>query len=416
MRSDNTVFTEEIMGVIGKNKILLPKVEDFSKWAVIACDQFTSQPEYWERLAQFIGDAPSALNLIFPEVYLQGDISERVEKINCAMREYLNGGVFEEFDGFILTERTVDGGKKRLGLILSVDLESYDYRRVRASIRATEDTIKERLPVRMAIRKNAPIELPHIILLLDDKEKGIIEPIYRQKETLRKIYDFDLNMDGGHIAGYAVENTEPIIKKFDALLDKDRQIKKYGSDVGIMLAVGDGNHSMATAKEHWNEIKQTLTEEERENSPARYALVEVINIYDDALVFEPIHRVVKASEGFLDGLKAALGGGNGRLKVVTPECDMEIACPESSGETIKLTQNYIESLKNTEGFFVDYIHGEAHTREVAKKTGGIGILMPEFCKDELINYVVNEGNLPKKAFSIGSAENKKYYIEAKRIK
>ncbi len=404
------------MGVIGKNKILLPKVKDYSKWAVIACDQFTSQPDYWERLAQFVGDAPSALNLIFPEVYLNGDLETRVENINAAMQSYLDNGIFEELDGFVLTERTVDGGGKRLGLILSVDLESYDYRRVRASIRATEDTIKERLPVRMKIRKNAPIELPHIILLIDDKEKSIIEPLYRNRDKLRKLYDFELNMDGGHIAGYAVEDTEPVVEKFDALLDSERQIKKYGSDASLMFAVGDGNHSMATAKEHWNALKTGLTDEERENHPARYALVEVINVYDDALIFEPIHRVVTAGDGFTDGLKAALGGGDGRLTVITANGDEEIACPLHAGETIRKTQEYIENCLKSNGFFVDYIHGEAHTREVVAKTGGIGLLMPEFCKDELINYVVNEGNLPKKAFSIGSAENKKYYIEAKRIK
>lgn len=402
--------------VVRKSKILIPKGIDFGKWAVIACDQFTSQKEYWEDLSEFVGKEPSALNVIFPEVYLNGDITERVEKINTVMQKYLDGGLFEEIEGFVFLERTVDGGSKRFGLVLSVDLESYDYRRVRAAIRATEDTITERLPVRMRIRENAPIELPHILLLIDDREKSIIEPIAVEKQKLRKLYDFELNMGGGHLAGYEVTDTDKIIEKFNGLLNIQEQTEKYGSDVGIMFAVGDGNHSMATAKEHWNKIKVGLSEEEREIHPARYALVEVMNIYDDALVFEPIHRVVtNCGEDFVKNLKSALHG-EGKLRIITPHGDEIIDCPLKSSETICEIQKYIEKNMEKNGWEVDYIHGESHTREVTYQTGGIGLLMPEFSKDELFNYVVNEGNLPKKAFSIGSAENKKYYLEAKRIK
>lgn len=405
------------MEVIGKSKILLPKKEtDYEKWAVIACDQFTSQPEYWEKLAEYVGDAPSTLNLIFPEVYLKGDITERINKINSAMQRYVDDGIFTETDGFILTERTVEGGKKRLGLVLSVDLETFDYRRVRAAIRSTEDTILERLPVRMEIRKNAPIELPHILLLVDDPDKKIIEPLYENRDKLKKLYDFDLNMNGGHIRGYEVDDTDEIIEKFNSLLDRREQIRKYGVDAGIMLAVGDGNHSMATAKEHWNIVKQNLSEEERANHPARFALVEVLNVYDDGLAFEPIHRIVSTGgKEFVEGLKQNLSG-KGKLRLVTTEGDITVDCPEKSGETILAVQTLIEKYLADGKIKADYIHGENYLRKLVRTPDEVGVIMPRFAKSELISYVMNVGNLPKKAFSIGTAENKKYYIEAKRIK
>lgn len=405
------------MEVIGKSKILLPKEGiNYEKWAVIACDQFTSQPEYWEKLAAYVGDAPSTLNLIFPEVYLKGDITERVNKINSAMQQYIDDGIFTEIDGFVLTERTVEGGKKRLGLVLSVDLETFDYRRVRAAIRSTEDTILERLPVRMEIRKNAPIELPHILLLVDDPDKKIIEPLYENRDKLKKLYDFDLNMEGGHIKGYKVDNADEIIEKFNSLLDSREQIRKYGVDAGIMLAVGDGNHSMATAKEHWNIVKQNLSEEERANHPARFALVEVLNVYDDGLMFEPIHRVISAGgKEFVEGLKKNLTG-KGKLRLVTTEGDITVDCPEKSGETILAVQTLIEKYLAEGKIKVDYIHGENYLRELVRTPDEVGVIMPRFAKSELISYVMNVGNLPKKAFSIGTAENKKYYIEAKRIR
>lgn len=304
-----------------------------------------------------------------------------------------------------------------MGLVFAVDLESYDYRRVRTEIRATEDTIRSRLPVRMEIRKDAPLELPHIILLFDDEKKEIIEPLYENRDKLKKLYDFDLNMGGGHIAGYEVKETEKLIKAFDGLLDPARQTAKYGNDAGILFAVGDGNHSMATAKEHWNKLKTALSAEERENHPARFALVEAINVYDDALIFEPIHRVIlNGGKEFAEGLKARLTSGSGTLKLIFPEGDEDVPCPSSGGDVIRLVQEYIEECIAKKGLEADYIHGEGHTREVVKATGGVGILMPKFAKSELFDYVINKGNLPKKAFSIGSAENKKYYIEAKRIK
>jgi hypothetical protein len=406
------------MSIVHKSEILLPKDIDFQKWAVIACDQFTSQKSYWEKLEEFVGSSPSALKITYPEIYLNENKDARVKSINLAMNDYLSSGLFETLNSFVLVERTVEGGKKRVSLVVSVDLESYDYRRVNAGIRATEDTILERLPVRLSIRKNAPLELPHIILLMDDIDKNIIEPLYAKKDEFRKLYDFDLNMNGGHITGYEVDACEELIKnKFDKLLDTDIQIKKYGCDAKFAFAVGDGNHSMATAKEHWNSIKDTLSEQERLNHPARYCLVEILNIYDDGLIFEPIHRVVipKDSEKFIDGLKVAING-NGKLKLITKDKEIILDCPASSAETIKAVQEYIEIIVAKKEAEVDYVHGDHHVKEVVAETGGIGILLPQFSKDELFCYVVNVGNLPKKAFSIGTAENKKYYLEAKRIK
>lgn len=404
------------MSVIVKQKILLPDNVDFEKWAVIACDQFTSQPEYWEKLAEYVGESPSTLKLVFPEVYLKGDIATRINDINATMQKYVDDGVFVETEGFILTEREVAGGKKRLGLVLSVDLEAFDYRRVRVPIRSTEDTILERLPVRLEIRKSAPVELPHILLLVDDPEKSIIEPLYAARDRYEKLYDFELNMGGGHIRGYKITDTDDVIAKFDALLDPAEQQKKYGFDAGIMLAVGDGNHSMATAKAHWEKIKATLSEEERIVHPARYALVEVNNVYDDGLVFEPIHRVVtEGADILLQTLESELSG-EGNITLVTPAGDISLPCPAESGKTILAVQSIIERLLSEDKIKVDYIHGDNYLRQIVAASGGMGILMPQFCKSELIDYVMNVGNLPKKAFSIGSAENKKYYIEAKRIK
>lgn len=405
------------MSIVHKSEILIPKNIDFNKWSVIACDQFTSQPSYWEKLANIVGDSPSTLKITYPEIYLNDHIETRIEKINKAMESYLSGDVFEKLNSFVLVERTVASGKKRVSLVVSVDLESYDYRRVRAGIRATEDTIMERLPVRIRIRKKASIELPHIILLMDDTSKEIIEPLYEQKENLRKLYDFELNMNGGHIVGYEINNCEEIIAKFDKLLQPELQKAKYGNDAGIEFAVGDGNHSMATAKEHWNNIKKTLTESEIENHPARYCLVEILNIYDEGLIFEPIHRVImtKNRDEFLNGLKNTING-EGSMTIVTPEKDFAISCPKSSAATITAVQEYIENMMAAKMVEVDYVHGLHHLREVVKNNGGIGIIMPQFAKDELFNYVINVGNLPKKAFSIGTAENKKYYLEAKRIK
>lgn len=406
--------------VVCKRKILLPQYVNMSKWAVVACDQFTAQPEYWKALDEYVGEAPSTLRLILPEIYLQKDNSERVSEINEMMYKYLGGGVFRSAECFVLTERTMADGGKRLGLIVTVDLDAYDYHRVRTEIRATEETLPERLPVRIKIRKNAPIELPHILLLIDDKKKSVIEPLYQRRNEWKKIYDFDLNMDGGHIVGYQIDQVDDIIASFDALLDPALQTEKYGYDAGIELAVGDGNHSMAAAKECWEKIKKRLPEEKRKDHPARYALVEVVNLYDEELVFEPINRVVMGcGQEMIEELTALLteqdGKGQSKVSFLFNGQEKEVFVKETSGRTIQIVQEYLERPEHKK-WRIEYVHGYQHTVDVANAEGGIGIVMPLFEKSELFDYVVNVGNLPKKSFSLGTAESKKYYIEAKEIK
>lgn len=407
------------MNIFGKQKILVPQNVDLQKWAVVACDQFTSEPSYWQKLDKFVGDSPSTLRITLPEIYLSNNLEQRIQKINKTMEEYLEKNIFKEIDGFVLVERQFSEDKKRLGLVMSVDLEFYDWKDDKSAIRATEETIVERLPARINIRKGAKIELPHILLLINDSKKDIIEKAYSNRDKFTKLYDFELNMNGGHIRGYHIEDTQEIAQALLGLLDEKRQLEKYGKNENILFIVGDGNHSLATAKSCWEEIKLTLSEEQRENHPARYALVEVMNIYDDAMVFEPIHRVlINCDESFINELSMALKG-DGKLKVFTKEKEFVINGPYHSSEMISAVQEFIESYieKKDSQVIVDYVHGDSNIREVVcDNKNAIGILMPYFAKEELFDYVINKGNLPKKAFSIDRPEQKKYYVEAKRIK
>lgn len=405
------------MSTVKHFPVLLPKSADMSKWAVIACDQYTTDRNYWRALDEFVGNAPSTLRLIFPEIYLSEDMESRIAAINAAMRNYTENGIFREENGYVLTERTLPDGRKRVGLVTCVDLEEYDYVSPVGSIRPTEETIEERLPVRIHIRENAPLELPHILLLMDDAEKSVIEPVYANRNTLEKLYDFDLNMNGGHICGYSVPYELIPVSSFDKLLDPELQKKKYGKNAGILFAVGDGNHSMATAKKCWDSVKLSLSAEERENHPARYALVEVLNVYDDALDFLPIHRVVSGIDEneFIDGLSHALKG-EGSLTVVTRNGEKRLSCPVEAERTIIAVQSYLEKLRSESGLNIEYVHEREQVDANVKNNGGVGIVMPYFPKNKLFDYVVNVGKLPKKAFSIGEEKTKKYYIEAKRIK
>ena len=368
--------------------VLIPrKGTDMSKWATIACDQFCERPKYWEELASYVGDAPSTLKITCPEIYLNnGNLDERIAEVWKTMNSYVADGLFVGREGFVLVEREVENGEKRVGVMISIDLDAYDWNRVRVPIRATEDTLVERLPVRIKIREKAPVESPHAIVLIDDPDKQIIEPLYAERDQMEKLYDFDLNMGGGHITGYAVNDSEALLVKLEGLLDKEVQTKKYGFDAGIMFAVGDGNHSIATAKVMWENLKKTLTDEEREGHPARYMLVEMVNLYGGGMDFKPIHRLIYTRDGNFASL------------------------------TISAVQTYIESYaKLNKGFEVEYVHNEGHLKEAVDAADGIGIVMPDFPNAELVNFVVNVGNLPKKAFSIGEPEHKRYYLECKSI-
>lgn len=398
---------------------MIPKKDvDPAKWAVVACDQFTSQPEYWEKLAAFVGESPSALKVIFPEAYLADKPAERIAGINGCMTCYLKENLFRGLgDSMVLVERDTQETKGRLGLILSVDLEAFDYRPfTSAPIRATEGTVLDRIPPRLAIRKNAPLELPHIMLLTDEPQGGVIEELFARRGKLEKLYDFDLNMGGGHLRSYKVDNADEVKEKFLALLSSDVQKAKYGRDAGFLFAVGDGNHSLVTAKTHWENLKGTLPESEREKHPARFALVEVENIHSAGLVFEPIHRVLFGNvKDVVDELQAACGG-DGFVTLVTADGDKKLAVSANGIEAIAQIQGFIDrKLADKNGFQVDYIHGENYTRQVTENLGGIGILMPTVAKSELFPFVLEHGVMPKKSFSMGEAEEKRYYFEAKKI-
>lgn len=398
--------------------ILLPDVGSLEKWAVVSCDQFTSQKEYWTRLNKFVGGEPSALRLIFPEVYLNdGDAENRIADINRAMENYIAGGVFKKLENSaVLVRRTTSSGAERLGLLVCVDLEDYSFNNPsNAVIRATEGVVADRIPARLAIRKNALLELPHIMLLIDDDKKTVIEPFYERHDKLEKLYDFDLNMNGGHLTGWRVD-FESVDKAFDEYAPRVKD--KYAAETDFVFAVGDGNHSLATAQAHWNNVKKTLSENEMINHPARYALCEVENLHSDGLAFEPIHRFVfGADETELVSFLSDRLQGDGMLKLFSKDVDFFVHIPKNGAEAIAAVQNALDVFadENPEAS-IDYIHGVGHLENLACENDGVAVVMPKIEKSELFSYVLEKGNLSRKAFSMGEAEDKRYYMEAKYIK
>lgn len=390
-------------------QIYLPAVDDLGAWATIACDQYTSDGAYWQKLESFVGDKPSTLNLIFPEIYLGDNDSQRIARINENMRTYLASGVFRSYTGLVLVERTTRSGT-RTGILLAVDLEEYSFRPAsKAPVRSTEATILERIPPRVAIRKDAPIELPHIMLLYDDAYGEVLAAAERGE----KLYDFELNMGGGHVKGTAITNGEEVISQLMRLSRIPESVKKYGRAEELLFVVGDGNHSLAAAKQCWDDLKSSLTPEEREVHPARFALAEAVNIYDPALRFEPIHRFVKTDKPDLF-LKGMPSGGSGRAVVVIDGKRGAVHFPENIPEGIRALDEYITTFITTHGGSVDYVHG---ADEVAALSGdGVGILLPAISKNDLFRLVIEGGNLPRKTFSMGDGDEKRYYIEAKAIK
>ena len=385
-----------------------------SLYAVIACDQFTSQIEYWNDLKKGIGDQLSTFHMIYPEAYLENTNQEEyIRNINNNINRYLNDNQLVDMgECFILVERVTDYGIKRLGLVISIDLEEYSYERgVPCSIKASEATIVERIPPRLKIRKDAAIELPHTLVLFDDKERTIVEHLYAHRENLQCVYDFDLNQRGGHIKGYLVKNTQEVIDQFNALYKKNNN--------GLMFVVGDGNHSLATAKAHWNNVKQTLSEEERKHHPARFALVEANNIYDEGIIFEPIHRVLfNCPDDFMDGLVKVCNGPEKGCYVYSKKLGKKpLKTPKNAAETYQIVQKYIdEYLKNHPETKVDFIHDESSLIDIAKKNeDSVAIVMPALGKSDIFEFVSKDMVLPRKSFSMGHASEKRYYLEAKRI-
>lgn len=409
--------------IIKAPNVLMPNEKvDMTKWAVVACDQFTSQPEYWQKLAEFVGDAPSTLNVIFPEAYLSKDNQPIIDNINANMKKYLEQGIWQDIGKcMVLVDRRTALTPRRLGLVLAVDLEAYSFvREDHALIRATEGTVIERIPPRKKIRINAPVELPHIMLLIDDREQKIIENLYENRESLEKLYDFDLNMDGGHITGYKITDTDEVIEKLNKLMDKDYLKRLYGdSDEVMQFAVGDGNHSLATAKACWEEIKKTVPQDQWDTHPARFALVEVENLHDQGLVFEPIHRAVfNVEKDFFDGFKAICSGEADCLIYTADKGEEKIKLPKNAAVAVGRVQEYIDAyIKTHPNASVDYVHGLEDLKGVVDKAeNAVGITLPPLDKNDLFDYVLKVGAFPRKTFSMGEAAEKRYYVESKKIR
>ena len=394
-------------------------------WACIACDQYTSEPEYWQKAFAAAGDAPSAIRLILPEYNLKNS-EVLIPRIHQAMADYLAKGLLVPAvdPGFILCERTIASGT-RLGLVCAVDLEQYSFEKGSLPlIRPTEQTITDRLPPRLKIRRGAPVELTHIMILIDDPDRTVLEPLQAAKASLRKVYDFDLMMGGGHLAGWAVEG-EDLLSRVDQSLNALMDTK---GEHPLLLAVGDGNHSLATAKAYWNEIREGLSEAERENHPARYALCEIVNIHDEALLFEPIFRIVTGTNRMeimaawkqyasKHGMRLEREGEGHCFTVVSADGEGTVVVKDPEGAIpCETLQKFLDDfLANNPGTGIDFIHGENSLRTLAKKHGTVGFLLPEIDKYTFFKDVETLGVLPRKTFSMGEADEKRFYMEAKRI-
>ena len=425
-------------------QVYLPKKDtDLTKWAVIACDQFTSQPEYWQQVEDLVGDAPSTYNLVLPEVFLEktGEAA-RIQFIQSKMRWYLEHGLLEPHEGLIYVERTVDG-KTRHGLMLCLDLEHYDFNKGSTSlIRATEGTIVERLPPRMKIRQGAPLELPHILVLIDDPQGTVIEPVGKARERLQKLYDFDLMLGSGHLSGYAVspELESQVTASLRDLAQAEAFASRYGIDPAtpvLLFAMGDGNHSLATAKAVWEKMKPEVGPDH----PARYALVEIENVHDQGLDFAPIHRVLFGLKNdLLTDLQAHFGKSCKYTPVASAQEMVERVdqargpvqmiglvgagkgfgvieiCNPSSNLPVGTLQPFLDTYMKSGGAEkMDYVHGEQVVCRLGSQPGNAGFYVPCMDKSDLFKTVILDGALPRKTFSMGEAKEKRFYMEARKI-
>ena len=412
--------------------ILLPDFTKYSgtAWSCVACDQYTSQPEYWEAADAVAADAPSTLRLIIPEVYLS-ETEARKPNLLAAMEDYLGEVLVEHPDSMILVERTLRKGETRWGLMGAVDLMTYDYRKGADSlIRATEATVAERIPARTTIRREAPIELPHVMMLIDDRGRTVVEPLAAVKDTLPVAYDFDLMQDSGHLTGYFLTPAlaEQVNTALAALVTPEAMADRYGREglAPLLFAVGDGNHSLAAAKTCFEEIRAQIGDEAAMSHPARYALCEVVNLYDDSLQFEPIYRVVfgvdpdhllASFQDYVAGLhgdaapQELLWASNGLTGAMT------IPAPVAA-LTVGTVQDFLDEYLKTApaGAYVDYIHGRNPTVALANRPDAIGFLFDGMAKEELFSTVISDGALPRKTFSMGHAEDKRFYTEVRRIR
>jgi hypothetical protein len=410
-------------------EILLPaKTVDLSRWAVIACDQYTSQPEYWKAVAKRVGDAPSALHLVLPEVWLGApDENERIAAIAARMRDYLAKGVFAPpLRGFIAVDRSTPHVESRRGLMVALDLERYDWRPgARSLVRATEATVEERLPPRLRVRENAVLELPHVLMLIDDPAHTVVEPVSDAAARATPLYDVELMDGAGRVRGYEVTNEAEIARverALGALAAPEVQRAKYGASDGdpFLYASGDGNHSLAAAKLFWERRKPGLTAAARERDPARFALVELVNVHEPGLRFEPIHRVVFGvdPDAFLADLARVRGDGPTHALRWIAGTRSGVASLATAGEPLAVAalQSFLDEwLASHPGARIDYIHGDDALAQLAALPARIGFFLPAFEKSALFPTVARRGVLPRKAFSLGEAEEKRFYLEARRI-
>ncbi len=425
-------------------QVFLPrKGTDLSRWSVIACDQFTSQPEYWQKVEEFVGQAPSTLNLIFPEVYLEKPGADaRIQRIQRSMQGYLDEGLLAPYDGMVYVEREVDG-KTRRGLVLALDLEHYDYSKGSHSlIRATEGTIIERLPPRMRIREGARLELPHILVLIDDPGKTVIEPVGKNKLSMEKLYDFELMAGSGHLMGYLANSPDleaGIVRALEQLADPLTFSAKYsitGDKPVLLFAMGDGNHSLATARAIW-EKKKTLVGMEH---PSRYALVEIENVHDEGLEFAPIHRVIfNLNNDIFSAMQAYYQGGYsfkvcGSREEMLARVNQSIGLPQtigivspqgygivelsnpSSNLPVGTLQAFLDDFLKAGGAQrIDYVHGDEIVTNLGQAPGNIAFYLPAMDKSDLFKTVILDGALPRKTFSMGEAHEKRFYMECRQI-
>ncbi len=404
---------------------LMPKTDSMEKWAVIACDQFTSDQAYWDRVRKNAEGAVSTINLILPEAELGTEKeAEHTAVINATMKRYMDEDVFTTYpNSFVYVERQLENGSIREGLVGKVDLDAYDYSTgATSAIRATERTVAERIPPRQRVRRDAPIELPHILMLCDDHDKKLIEPIGAKKDSLKKLYDFDLMEGGGHITGWLVEGKD--VDEFNkALADYTATVgEKYKGLKGVpmVFAVGDGNHSLATAKSCYEELKKNHPGEDLSNHPARYALVELENIHDPAQVFEPIHRVIfkTDTEKLLAALqKDACAEGGFPVQWYTKDASGTVYLDRAKSElAVGVLQGFLDEYLKDNAGEIDYIHDDDALISLAKQDGAIGFLLPAMEKSQLFRGVIADGILPRKTFSMGHSREKRYYLEGRKIK
>ncbi|MCL1800317.1 MAG: DUF1015 domain-containing protein [Promicromonosporaceae bacterium] len=378
-------------------EVLIPNVPDLTKWAVIACDQFTGEPEYWENLTEFVGDAPSSLRFVLPEAWLEQRLASAPPQIAAEMERAQSEGWFDTHQGYVLVERMLPSGVRRLGLMADIDLDAYDYTDSgTAAIRATEKTVAERLPARVAVRQAGTLDVPHVLVLLDDPKSRVIESLYEKRESFDQLYDFDLNQNGGHLRGWLLPDDDGAIT---------RQLESLTKD-GLFAVVGDGNHSLAAAK----------------LSGDSQALVELTNIHDEANYFEPIHRIVfdggpELADELIAFLRGRVGRDGSQTDLYHDGETTAVPIPANPADAIadiqQFLDEYLVSRPDTE---IDYIHGDDNLRNIADRaraTGrdALGIFLPRIDKSGLFDYVVRRGVLPRKAFSIGHAEDKRYYLE-----